>query len=345
MAGKLIRIGVIGAGNNTRRMHLPKFAALADVQIAGVCNRSTESSRRVAQQFNIARTYEHWMQVIEDPDIDAVMIGTWPYLHAPATLAALASGKHVLCEARMAMDASEAHQMLDAARAHPELIAQIVPSPFTLPVDATIRKLLAQDAIGQVLAVEVRDTAAWINRDAPLSWRQDTDLSGANILSLGIWYEALLRWVGPAVRVLALGRTFVKERADGEGLRRAVAVPDHVDVAAELACGAQLHMQISAVMGLPEQSGVWLCGSQGTLKIALPEVTLYRRQREEKEYAAVDLPAELVGGWRVEEEFVAAIRGQEQVKLTDLATGVRYMEFTQAVTRSMQTGQAIALPL
>ena len=52
-----------------------------------------------------------------DPDIDAIVIGTWPYLHCPITLAALEAGKHVLTEARMSMNAAEAHRMLAAAAA------------------------------------------------------------------------------------------------------------------------------------------------------------------------------------------------------------------------------------
>jgi predicted dehydrogenase len=46
-------------------------------------------------------------------------------------------------------------------------------------------------------------------------------------------------------------------------------------------------------------------------------------------------------GWRVEEEFVNAIRGREKVTHTNLEDGVRYMEFTDAVTKSAQTGQAV----
>lgn len=69
-------------------------------------------------------------------------IGTWPYLHAEATIAALEHGKHVLCEARMACDLAEAQAMDAAAQAHPDLVAQIVPAPFSLDFDATILQML-----------------------------------------------------------------------------------------------------------------------------------------------------------------------------------------------------------
>ena len=60
-------------------------------------------------------------------------------MHKTLLVEALRAGKHVLCEARMAMDAQEALEMVAEARAHPHLVAQIVPSPMTLAFDATIQ--------------------------------------------------------------------------------------------------------------------------------------------------------------------------------------------------------------
>jgi predicted dehydrogenase len=57
----------------------------------------------------------------------------------------------------------------------------------------------------------------------------------------------------------------------------------------------------------------------------------------------VEIPAEQRHGWRVEEDFVAAIREGTPVKLTDFATGVRYMRLTDAVWRSWSQGLRIAL--
>src|SRR5690606_13402664 len=140
------------------------------------------------------------------------------------------AGKHVMCEARMAMDAQQARAMRDAARARPHLVAQIVPSPITLGVDRTVQRLIAEGYLGELLAVTVRDGSAFLDRESPLHWRQDADLSGYNIMTLGIWYEALMRWVGTATRVMAMGRTFVKMRPDASGTLRAVRVPEHLDV-------------------------------------------------------------------------------------------------------------------
>ena len=107
-----IRIGIVGAGAITRERHLPGFRAIDGVKVVGVCNRHRESASRVAREFDVAKVYGNWEAMIDDDSIDAIVIGAWPYLHCPVTLAALDAGKHVLTQARMAMNAREAQRML-----------------------------------------------------------------------------------------------------------------------------------------------------------------------------------------------------------------------------------------
>jgi predicted dehydrogenase len=338
-----IRVGVIGAGANTTSRHIPGLQAQPNVEIASVCNRTRESGQRVAEQFCIPKVYDRWVDVINDPGVDAIVIGTWPYLHATLTLAALEAGKHVLCEARMAMNADEAHTMLAAARARPYAVAQIVPSPMTLGVDRTIRRLLAEGYLGDLLAIEVRAGGTFLDPDAPLHWRNDFDLSGFNTMTMGIWYEAIMRWAGHALAVTAMGKTYIKNRRTADGLLKAIRIPEHIDVLADMACGAQLHLQVSSVTGLAGAPEVFLFGSQGTLRFSDGKLT--GGQRGAKALADIEIPAADQGGWRVEEEFVNAIRGVEPVTHTTFEDGVRYMEFTEAALRSLTEGQRYTLPL
>lgn len=344
METQTLRIGVVGAGANTRDRHIPGLLAQENVEIVTVANRSRESGRRVAEQFGIPHVAAHWREVVSHPEVDAVVIGTWPYLHCAVTVGALHAGKHVMCEARMAMNAAEARQMLRVSRMHPELVAQIVPSPMTLGVDATIQRLLHAGAVGDLLVVDVQVGGAWLDLDGPLHWRHDMDRSGFNIMSMGIWYEALMRWVGVATSVAAMGRVYVARRTDAEtGRTHAVRIPEHVDILGRLACGAQLHMQISAVTGLAGAPRAAIYGSQGTL--VFTDGGLYMGTRAADSLQPVTVPEHEKGAWRVEEEFVNAVRGQEEITHTDFATGVKYMEFTEAVTRSLQSGRTVALPL
>jgi predicted dehydrogenase len=337
-----VRIAIIGAGTNTRDRHIPNLRALEDVRIVSVCNRSRGSAEAVAREFDIPRVWDDWRDAVADPDVDAVVIGTWPNTHSVITVAALRADKHVLCESRMAVNAAEARAMLSEAQQRPRLVAQMVPAPATLRVDGAVQRLLSERYVGEILALDVRVGGGFVDRSSALHWRQDADISGVNIMLLGVWYECITRWIGEAVGVTALGTTNVKTRKDATGRVRAVAVPDHVDVVARMACGAQAHFQVSAVAGLVGSEAL-LFGSEGTLRFAANK--LYGGRRGDAALAPIEIDPEEEGAWRVEEEFVNAIRGLEAVKLTTFEDGVRNMEFNEAVVRSMQTGTFVSLPL
>lgn len=345
MANNKISVGVIGAGGNTTSKHIPGLQAIDGVEVVGVCNRSRASSQRVVDEFGLQKVYDHWQEVIQDDAVDAVVIGTWPYLHARATVAALAADKHVMCEARMARDAGEAAAMLAAAQAKPHLAAQIVPSPFTLAVDKTIQRLIAEDYLGDLVSIEVQvSNGAFNDPEAPLHWRQSFEYSGYNIMSLGIRYEALMRWVGEATQVMAMGKTVTKMRFDADsGRKLAVRVPQHLNVLAEMACGAQLHMLLTEVSGLHNTNEAWLFGTEGTLCLRGGE--LLGGRRGDAALQKIAQPPEEVGAWRVEEEFVNAIRGVETISHTSFEDGLKYMQFIEAVSRSMAEKRAINLPL
>ena len=87
-----LTVGVIGAGANTKLHHIPKLQAIDGVTIVAVCNRSAESTARVADEFGIGTKATSWHQIVADPCIDAVVIGTWPYMHKAITVAALNAG-------------------------------------------------------------------------------------------------------------------------------------------------------------------------------------------------------------------------------------------------------------
>ncbi len=334
-----IRIGIVGAGANTRSRHIPNLKAQAGVEIVSVCNRSRESAEKVAKEFGIPRISQHWKELVESADIDAVVIGTWPYLHCPVTLAALSAGKHVLTEARMAMNASEARLMLEASRRNPHLVTQVVPSPYTLKIDRTVQKLFVEGFVGDLQALEVRANASgFLDRESPLHWRHDRDFSGLNILGMGIWYEAVMRWVGEAKTVNAMSRVSVRQRKDSEGLLKTISVPDHVDILAEMACGAQARFQFSAVTGLAPGPEVWLFGSEGTLRYDGSSEKLLGARRGETALREIAIPGERSIGWRVEEEFINAVRGVEKVKFTTFEDGLKYMQFTEAVSSSAASG-------
>ena len=344
MEDGIIRLGLIGAGANTRLRHIPGFREQRGVEIVAVANRSRESGQRIASEYEIPKVYDNWLELIEDDNIDAICVGTWPYMHRNMVLAALEADKHVLTEARMATTAQEAHDMLDASRQFPHLVTQIVPSPFTFKIDNLLQEKIAEGYLGDLLSVSLQSLTGFADIDGPMHWRNDRDLSGYNILNMGIWYEAMIRWAGRATRVMAMTKINVSQRLDKQGDPVFITIPDQVDVLADLSNGAQASLRFSAVSGLSPGNDLWLYGSEGTIRVD-SALNVYGGRRGDRQLSEIPNPENRQAVWRVEEEFCNAIRGQEKVTRTPFDIGVHYMEFTEAVTRSAQLGEAVSLPL
>ena len=91
-----------------------------------------------------------WKTIVSN----AVCIGTWPYMHRTLTLAALDAGKHVLTEARMASNAEEAHDMLNASKAHDHLVCQLTPTSSSYNIDNVLKRLIDEGQLGELLSVD-----------------------------------------------------------------------------------------------------------------------------------------------------------------------------------------------
>jgi len=340
-----IRVGLIGAGGNVRNRHIPGFQKVEGLEILAVANRSLESSRSVADQFNVPRVYGSWQELLEDDEINAVCIGTWPYMHRTLTLAALEKGKHVLTEARMANTAQEARDMLAASRSNSHLVCQLTPTSTTYKIDRVLQRLIGEGFLGELLSVEMQ---ALQNRFADLGgdlhWRHNWELSGYNTLNIGASYESIMRWVGRGNRVMAMSKTHVPFRRNESGMLTSVSIPDHIDILYELANGAQVHMRMSATTGLSTGNQTWFYGTEGTIHVDQQQ-NIFAGRQGDAQLSEIPNPPEEQAHYRVEEEFSNAIRGMEQITMVPFETGVHYIEWTEAVIRSAQTGQAINLPL
>lgn len=338
-----LRIGIIGAGANTRLMHLPGFQGMDGVTVDVICNRSEASSRKVATDFGVARVETDWRRVVADPALDAIMIGTWPYLHSDVTIAALEAGKHVLTEARMARNTEEARGMLDASRAHPQLVSQIVPAPMSLDFDSVVMDLLASGRLGDLREICVTHTGGQFARpDAPMSWRQDIDLSGCNMLTLGIFYEIVRRWLErDPVSIVATGSIGTPERTwPDSGQAAAVRIPESVTCLGSYEDGARLIGHFSGLESGLGRNEVRLNGSEASLRIDFARGELYLAKAGTTEEEPVTIPDAARRGWQVEADFVNSIRTGDPVRLTSFEDGIRYMMVTEAICRSIEAGGA-----
>jgi predicted dehydrogenase len=344
MRSDRLRIGIIGAGGIVKSRHLPALRAIPGVEVAAVCNRSRESGEAVAREWSIPDVLTDWRALVARDDLDAILIGTWPYTHAEMSIAALDAGKHVFCQARMARDLAEARAMLAAAERHPRQVAMLCNGmPNGAQGDALIRHLVRSGFLGELREVRVTSlSGAYADPAAPLHWRQNFALQGYNTLSLGIKIEA----IHPFHRKLsAVTRVFTPERRDpATGEMAPLRIADAVAIAAELESGAAASYQFSGVAPWAPVDQAELSGTQGWLSYDWSRDQVTGASADYPEPRVIPVPDGVRRDWTAEGDFIQAIRTGTVVE-PSFADGVKYMEFTEAVYRAAESGVTVQLPL
>ena len=261
-----LRIGIVGAGNIVRTRHLPALKTHPGVEIVAVSNSTYESSENFCRDNSLsALPMRDWAELVASPDIDIVWIGTTPYMHSAVTISALEAGKHVFCQARMSMDLAEAEEMLAASKRFPELVTMLCPPPFGLRGDLMMKKILAENYIGQPHHVRLQSFHGnYLDADTPAHWRQKIEISGLNTLTLGIYVEVLQRWLGDITGVFARGKVIHPVREVYN-----VVVPDLLTVLCSFENGAEGVLEFSGINALAEGDRLEIYGSAGTLSVRL----------------------------------------------------------------------------
>lgn len=112
---QIIRIAFTGTGYISK-VHAEAARRQPGLELVAVVNHRPESMLKFAQDFRIPRHYSKIDDLLKDGDVDALVVSTPNYLHAPETIAALQAGVHVMVEKPMAMNAIEAERMQQASR-------------------------------------------------------------------------------------------------------------------------------------------------------------------------------------------------------------------------------------
>lgn len=115
-----INVGIVGCGGIANGKHLPALKNLGNVKLVAFCDIVEEKAKKAAEEFGVegARVYTDYTEMLksEGADMEAVHVLTPNSSHSPITVAALESGRHVMCEKPMAKDLAGAQAMLDAAK-------------------------------------------------------------------------------------------------------------------------------------------------------------------------------------------------------------------------------------
>lgn len=333
MSSGKIRIGIVGAGGIVKQRHLPGLMAIPGVEIVAVSNSTLESARTFCRDHAPgAKTLARWEDLADNEDVDVVWVGAPPYLHADATIFSLQCGKHVFCQARMAAQLQEAERMWEASMSFPDRVSALCPAPHGMKGGELMKKLIGEGAIGAPHQMVLHSfNAAWLDAAAPAHWRQKVEISGIQVLTLGIYVEVMQRWLGDITEVAAQGRVVIPQRGEDR-----VETPDFVNVMCRFRSGIEGVMMFSGVAAHAPGDKFWLHGSEGTLAydFVTDEITLGRRGETP---AVVPLPTELRRELAVERDFIAAVRDPSAPRpKPDFTEGIRYMRVVNGVWDAME---------
>lgn len=336
-----LRVGIVGAGEIVRRRHLPALQRNPEVELVAVCNSTYESAEKFCREYAPHATpMTNWAELLGLPELDIVWIGTPPYMHSAVTVSALEAGKHVFCQARMAMDLAEAEEMLATAQRFPALVTMLCPPPHGMRSDLLVQKLLAENVLGRPHHLRLQSlNSLFIDPDAPAHWRQRIEISGLNIMTLGIYAEVLQHWFGEITGLFARGKTIHPLRQGYE-----VQIPDLLTVLCTFANGMEGVLEFSGVDALAPADRLEVYGDRGTLAYEFGADVVHVGSVADRALRVAELTPELETNWHVEDDFIAAVKSRGRIRPhPDFEDGVRYMRVVQAVADSRARNEWVAI--
>jgi len=261
-----LRVGVIGTGFGAE-VQIPAFQAHPRVEMVAVTSGTPGRAREVAGRFEIPQAFDDYRDMVAKADLDLVSITSPPETHHPAALAALARGRHVLCEKPMALNAAQAAEMLREAER--QGVTHVLDHELRFnPNRRKIKRLIEERFIGaprHALITVVGTGRADATR--PWTWWADARRGGGILGAQGSHQIDLLRYfLGEVAAVSGTTETYVKERPDPGGSgRRAVTSDDFTSFSLRFASGAVGTVVNSAVAAheVGPRTEIW--GEEGTL--------------------------------------------------------------------------------
>ena len=170
MAGfRDINAAIIGAGF-IGPVHVEGLRRLG-VRVKGIAGISKAEAEQAAGTLGLERAYASVDDLLGDPDVHSVHLASPNRLHHDHAMAALAAGKHVICEKPLALTSAQTTALVAAAKARPGQIAAVNYNLRFYPLSIHARSLVRSGAIGNVLHVHGSYVQDWLLHPTDFNWR------------------------------------------------------------------------------------------------------------------------------------------------------------------------------
>ena len=338
-----IRVGVVGLGMG--RHHAEQYRRVPECELVALCDTDELRLKHVAEQMAVTRTWTDPHALFASGEVDAVSIATPNTTHHPLTMAALEAGLDVLCEKPMAMNTTEAQQMLDAAQSRGRKLA----IHFNHRMAASIRyiaRFAHKGELGDIYFAR----AVWHRRrgiPARPSFVHKATAGGGCLIDLGVHMLDQALYVMGFPRVVSVTaktyRKFDKKLVPDLEMD----VEDFAVAMIRFATGAMLEMEISWASHHhhPEQIVLQVYGTEGgalrrTEDYKDLEVSVHRNEHDGLTSSRMVRPPRDMAS--VQADFIAAIR-EDREPLCNAEHGVRAMQILDAIYESSRTGREVRM--
>jgi predicted dehydrogenase len=267
-----IRIGIIGCGV-IGRSHIGCYRHIPGATVVACASLDGASARATAAEFAIPHSHAGYHELVARDDVDAVDVCLHNNLHLPATLAALAAGKHVYCEKPLAGSYHDALSMVAAARRHRRMLHVQLSLVFANETRAA-KQLIDAGELGELYHARSsgfrRRGRPYVDGHGSPAFVRRRDAGGGALLDMGVYHLTQLLYLlgNPEVATIS-GTTYQKTAMDAE--RAARAGYDVEELALGLvrfANGATLDLIEAWAMHLGSLDGSSLIGTRGGVRLS-----------------------------------------------------------------------------
>lgn len=325
---EIIRVGAIGSGGNARS-HMRRLEAIDGVEVVAITDPSAAATDAALEQieFGVAPgVFTDHAEMLGEVEMDAVIISTPHTLHYDQIMDSLGAGLHVLCEKPMVCTTDDAQEVIDAWE-ESGLVMGVSYQRHTMAQFRYCRDRIVSGEMGDVVFINSLQSQAWYQSQVLKgTWRSKMELSGGGQLNdSGSHLVDIVLWMSD----LQPDEVFAYQDTMGSEVDILSAIDVRFDGGA--LCTFSI-VGYQSWNGMFEETTIWL--EDGQLAIRGEDVWEWR---EDAKHEVID-PARYARTWSPDENFIKAIRGEEQIQSTP-ADALKVIQLSEAAWASAESGR------
>lgn len=333
---KTINIGIIGCGAVAENCHFPALKRVPRLNILALSEVNKARLKEVKKKICLHETFftNNYHEVLNNPEIDAVLILTPPNLHARITVDAIKAGKHVFCEKPFIFTTKEASEVLHAL--HHNKVKLMVGYNFRfLPHFAKMKKFVEKGTIGKIIVVTTNFFSSIKNYPSVTGFQFKNEMGGGALFEMGCHHIDLIRWIVGEVKAV---------KASIWKFDPSITADDNALVCLDFANGVIGSVNIS--WSAPSLHRVEIFGEEGIIRADLskPYLELYLQGKSIFKHGAIEIPAKSVmSSYSLELNHFADCILKEKEPLVGAEDGIQVLKIVSKCYESARTGQKIGI--